>query len=87
MVEGIAHLERIANMKEPEEPKIKAHYYDGLVLLARSQSYQWLDSSFTYHPPPLPNEEKDFKKDFTPFLNLNSHTCLEIYLQLEFTEI
>lgn len=33
--EGIAHLERIGNLKEPEEPKSKAHYYDGLVVLAR----------------------------------------------------
>ncbi|XP_031401334.1 ALBINO3-like protein 2, chloroplastic [Punica granatum] len=32
--EGIEHLERIAALKEPEEPKIKAHYYDGLVLLS-----------------------------------------------------
>ncbi|GAY37243.1 hypothetical protein CUMW_027570 [Citrus unshiu] len=32
--EGIAHLERIGNLKEPEEPKSKAHYYDGLVVLA-----------------------------------------------------
>ena len=46
MVEGIAHLERVANLKEPEEPKSKAHYYDGLVLLARSQPYQWLDWFF-----------------------------------------
>lgn len=46
MVEGIAHLERVANMKEPEEPKSKAHYYDGLVLLARSQPYQRLDCFF-----------------------------------------
>lgn len=33
--EGIAHLERVGKMKEPEEPKSKAHYFDGLVLLAR----------------------------------------------------
>ncbi|KAK4763256.1 hypothetical protein SAY86_009024 [Trapa natans] len=32
--EGLVHLERIATFKEPNEPKIKAHYYDGLVLLS-----------------------------------------------------
>ncbi|KAM7270762.1 hypothetical protein ACFE04_029976 [Oxalis oulophora] len=31
--EGIIHLERIAHMKVPEDPKIKAHYFDGLVML------------------------------------------------------
>lgn len=33
--EGIVHLERIANIKEPQEPKSKAHYFDGLLVLAR----------------------------------------------------
>ncbi|XP_031249839.1 ALBINO3-like protein 3, mitochondrial isoform X2 [Pistacia vera] len=37
MAEGIVHLERIANLEEPEEKSSKAHYYDGLVLLSRSQ--------------------------------------------------
>nr|XP_009797962.1 PREDICTED: ALBINO3-like protein 2, chloroplastic isoform X2 [Nicotiana sylvestris] len=34
MGEGLVHLERIASIKEPEDPKSKAHYYDGLVLLS-----------------------------------------------------
>ncbi|KAH0745841.1 hypothetical protein KY285_007498 [Solanum tuberosum] len=34
MGEGLAHLERIATLKEPGDPKSKAHYYDGLVLLS-----------------------------------------------------
>jgi YidC/Oxa1 family membrane protein insertase len=34
-VEGLVHLERISSLKEPEDLKSKAHYYDGLVLLAR----------------------------------------------------
>ncbi|KAL3324174.1 hypothetical protein AABB24_038385 [Solanum stoloniferum] len=34
MGEGLAHLERIATLKEPDDPKSKAHYYDGLVLLS-----------------------------------------------------
>ncbi|XP_031249792.1 ALBINO3-like protein 3, mitochondrial [Pistacia vera] len=34
MAEGIVHLERIANLEEPEEKSSKAHYYDGLVLLS-----------------------------------------------------
>ncbi|XP_031400007.1 ALBINO3-like protein 2, chloroplastic isoform X5 [Punica granatum] len=32
--QGIIHLERIALLKEPKEPKSKADYYEGLVLLA-----------------------------------------------------
>ncbi|XP_031263072.1 ALBINO3-like protein 2, chloroplastic isoform X3 [Pistacia vera] len=35
--EGIVHLEGIANLAEPEEKSSKVHYYDGLVLLSRSQ--------------------------------------------------
>ncbi|KAG6598967.1 ALBINO3-like protein 3, mitochondrial, partial [Cucurbita argyrosperma subsp. sororia] len=58
MVEGIAHLERIANMKEPEEPKSKAHYYDGLVLLAsalynegrKAEATKYLQSAAAYNP-------------------------------------
>lgn len=34
MGEGLEHLERIATLKEPEDPKSKAHYYDGLILLS-----------------------------------------------------
>lgn len=33
--EGIAHLERVASLREPDEPRSKVHYFDGLVLLAR----------------------------------------------------
>ncbi|KAI3517845.1 hypothetical protein L1887_17065 [Cichorium endivia] len=36
VVEGIVHLERIANMKEPEDPKSKTHYCDGLFMLSSS---------------------------------------------------
>ncbi|KAA0051404.1 ALBINO3-like protein 2 [Cucumis melo var. makuwa] len=58
MVEGIAHLERVANMKEPEEPKSKAHYYDGLVLLAsalynegrKAEATKYLKSAVAYNP-------------------------------------
>ncbi|CAI0467776.1 unnamed protein product [Linum tenue] len=32
--EGLVHLERVANMKEPLEPKSKVHYFDGLIILA-----------------------------------------------------
>lgn len=33
--EGIAHLERVAAMREPEDPKTKAHYYEALILFSR----------------------------------------------------
>ncbi|KAH7859419.1 hypothetical protein Vadar_000900 [Vaccinium darrowii] len=32
--EGIRHLERVANLKEPEDAKSKAHYYDAFLVLA-----------------------------------------------------
>ena len=38
--EGIIHLERVASLKEPEDPKSKVHYFDGLVLLARYELEQ-----------------------------------------------
>lgn len=33
--EGMQHLERIANLKEPVDDKSKAHYYEGLLILSR----------------------------------------------------
>ncbi|XP_062005481.1 ALBINO3-like protein 2, chloroplastic isoform X2 [Rosa rugosa] len=38
MEEGIVHLERIAQLEEPDEPKSKAHYFDGLLMLASALS-------------------------------------------------
>ncbi|XP_054815114.1 ALBINO3-like protein 2, chloroplastic isoform X2 [Prosopis cineraria] len=32
--EGFVHFERVANMEEPEDPACKAHYFNGLLLLA-----------------------------------------------------
>ncbi|PIA41486.1 hypothetical protein AQUCO_02200124v1 [Aquilegia coerulea] len=32
--EGLEHLQRVAHLREPDDPKGKAHYIDGLVLLA-----------------------------------------------------
>ncbi|KAL3632153.1 hypothetical protein CASFOL_025137 [Castilleja foliolosa] len=34
MDEGLVHLERIAQLDEPEDSKSKAHYYDGLLILS-----------------------------------------------------
>ncbi|KAK1411357.1 hypothetical protein QVD17_37905 [Tagetes erecta] len=34
VAEGIVHLERIADMKEPEDAKTKTHYCDGLFMLS-----------------------------------------------------
>ncbi|KAM2118568.1 hypothetical protein EV2_011067 [Malus domestica] len=36
--EGIVHLERVAQLEEPDEPSIKAHYFDGLLLLSSALS-------------------------------------------------
>lgn len=38
--EGIVHLERVAQLEEPDEPSIKAHYFDGLLLLSRYLSHR-----------------------------------------------
>lgn len=35
MKSGIAHLERVANLKEPGDPKNKEHYFEALLLLSR----------------------------------------------------
>ncbi|XP_059665570.1 ALBINO3-like protein 2, chloroplastic isoform X2 [Cornus florida] len=34
VADGIIHLQRIAHLKEPEDSKSKAHYYDGLLMLS-----------------------------------------------------
>ncbi|KAF7817748.1 ALBINO3-like protein 2, chloroplastic [Senna tora] len=33
-VEGLVHFERVASLEEPEDPACKAHYFNGLLLLA-----------------------------------------------------
>ncbi|KAF3452436.1 hypothetical protein FNV43_RR02869 [Rhamnella rubrinervis] len=56
--EGIAHLERVGKIKEPEEAKSKAHYFDGLVLLAsalynegrRTEAANYLRLAAAYNP-------------------------------------
>ncbi|XP_010250467.1 PREDICTED: ALBINO3-like protein 2, chloroplastic isoform X2 [Nelumbo nucifera] len=56
--EGIEHLERIAKLKEPEDPKCKAHYFDGLLLLAsallnegrKSEAEKLLQMAAAYNP-------------------------------------
>ncbi|KAF5959297.1 hypothetical protein HYC85_000506 [Camellia sinensis] len=51
-VEGIKHLERVANLKEPKDSKRKAHYYDAFILLARYELgviYYWSFHVDTYN--------------------------------------
>ncbi|TXG48624.1 hypothetical protein EZV62_024499 [Acer yangbiense] len=58
MAEGIVHLERIGNMQEPDEPKTKAHYFDGLVLLSsalynmgrKAEAAEYLRLAAAYNP-------------------------------------
>ncbi|CAL5321949.1 unnamed protein product [Camellia sinensis] len=50
-VEGIKHLERVANLKERKDSKRKAHYYDAFILLARYELrviYYWSFHVDTY---------------------------------------
>ncbi|KFK33879.1 hypothetical protein AALP_AA5G072100 [Arabis alpina] len=56
--EGIIHLERVANMKEPDDPKSKAHYLDALVLYSsaifnegrREEAAKYLRRVVAYDP-------------------------------------
>ncbi|KAM3320163.1 ALBINO3-like protein 2, chloroplastic isoform X1 [Capsicum chacoense] len=77
MGEGLVHLERIATMKEPEDPKSKAHYYDGLVLLSstlinvgrKNDAINYLqmatayDESYRVFLQQCENEEDDITSD------------------------
>ncbi|KAH9805728.1 ALBINO3-like protein 2 [Citrus sinensis] len=77
--EGIAHLERIGNLKEPEEPKSKAHYYDGLVVLAsalcnvgrNAEAEKYLRLAAAHNPQynelleQLENNDEDFVSDLS----------------------
>ncbi|MBA0819235.1 hypothetical protein Gohar_019813 [Gossypium harknessii] len=72
--EGLAQLETIASLKEPEDPKSKAHYFDGLLLLAsalfdfgrKAEALKFLKLVVAYNPKynylleELKNEEYDF---------------------------
>ncbi|KAK8532206.1 hypothetical protein V6N13_131541 [Hibiscus sabdariffa] len=72
--EGLAHLERIASLKEPEDPKSKAHYFDGLLLLSsalfdsgrKAEALEFLKLVVAYNPKydylleDFKNEEDDF---------------------------
>ncbi|XVF30398.1 hypothetical protein REPUB_Repub16aG0053800 [Reevesia pubescens] len=72
--EGVAHLERIANLKEPKDPKSKAHYFDGLLLLSsalldvgrKAEALKYLRLVVAYNPSykylleEVENEEDDF---------------------------
>ncbi|CAM8960145.1 unnamed protein product [Rhodiola kirilowii] len=56
--EGIIHLQRLASIDEPDDPKSKAHYYDGLVLLSsalldngqREEAAKHLRKAVVYNP-------------------------------------
>ncbi|XP_024965048.1 ALBINO3-like protein 3, mitochondrial isoform X2 [Cynara cardunculus var. scolymus] len=58
VAEGIVHLERIANMKEPEDTKSKTHYCDGLFMLSSAlasigrdaEAAKYLQILTTYDP-------------------------------------
>ncbi|XWS58801.1 hypothetical protein CRYUN_Cryun08bG0064700 [Craigia yunnanensis] len=72
--EGLAHLERIANLKEPKDPKSKAHYFDALLLLSsalvdsgrKAEALKHLRLVVAYNPnynyllEEVENEEDDF---------------------------
>ncbi|XP_031263076.1 ALBINO3-like protein 2, chloroplastic isoform X2 [Pistacia vera] len=79
MAEGIVHLERIANLEEPEEKSSKAHYYDGLVLLSsalynvgrKAEAVKHLRLAAAYNPEynellqQCENDDDDFTSDLS----------------------
>ncbi|XP_073143073.1 ALBINO3-like protein 2, chloroplastic [Henckelia pumila] len=74
MEEGLRHLERIAQLEEPEDSKSKAHYYDGLFLLSsillntgqKAEALKYLQKVAAYDPrynvylEGLENDDDDF---------------------------
>ncbi|GFP79233.1 albino3-like protein 3 mitochondrial [Phtheirospermum japonicum] len=58
MEEGLVHLERIAQLDEPEDSKSKAHYYDGLLILSsalltvdrKADALMYLQKAIAYNP-------------------------------------
>ncbi|KAG8388469.1 hypothetical protein BUALT_Bualt02G0129000 [Buddleja alternifolia] len=58
MEEGLVHLERIAQLEEPEDSKSKAHYYDLLVVLSsvllnmdrKAEASKYLHKAAAYNP-------------------------------------
>ncbi|KAL2535426.1 ALBINO3-like protein 3 [Forsythia ovata] len=75
--EGLLHLERIAQLKEPDDTKSRAHYYDGLLLLSsalinmgrKAEALEHLrkasayDSSYDKFLKDCENDEDDFVSD------------------------
>lgn len=58
MEQGLVHLERIAQLKEPEDSKSKAHYYDGLLVLSsalanvgrEAEALKYMQMAAAYNP-------------------------------------
>ncbi|XP_059436923.1 ALBINO3-like protein 2, chloroplastic [Corylus avellana] len=77
--EGMVHLERVGRLKEPEEARIKAHYFDGIVLLAsalynegrKAEAANYLRMAAAYNPAyneyleQCENDEDNFVSDLT----------------------
>ncbi|CAB4316078.1 unnamed protein product [Prunus armeniaca] len=57
-VEGIVHLERVAQLEEPDEPSSKTHYFEGLLLLSsalsnvgrKAEALKYLRLAAAYNP-------------------------------------
>lgn len=55
---GLRHLERVAQLEEPNDTKSKAHYYDGLSLLSsfllnagqKAEALKYLQKIAAYDP-------------------------------------
>ncbi|XP_071714417.1 ALBINO3-like protein 2, chloroplastic [Rutidosis leptorrhynchoides] len=76
VAEGIVHLERIANMKEPEDAKTKTHYCDALLVLSSSLASIGRDEEaakylriLTSHDPAYGKYLKDVESEDNNFAN------------------
>lgn len=79
MEEGLEHLERIGEMKEPQDAKCKADYYDGLVILSsalsnggrKGEALKYLQKAAAYNPAyneyvsQLQDDAKEFGSDLS----------------------
>ncbi|KAJ7978240.1 ALBINO3-like protein 2, chloroplastic [Quillaja saponaria] len=80
MAEGLVHLERVANLKEPEDPLSKAHYFDGLLLFAsalsnsgrKAEATNYLRLAAAYNPAYKEYLEQSEREDDTVTSLVNS---------------
>ncbi|CAN6714631.1 unnamed protein product [Malus baccata var. baccata] len=88
--EGIVHLEGVAKMEVPDEPRGKAHYYDALLLLSsalanvdrKAEAFKYLRMAAAYNPDYNEYIEQYDKEDED-----NSPVCYTAKIQQDKTRL